>query len=551
MTRTTKQVKATPSSKKTHNTAEKIRWCLQQRLCEQLRHLSIDLVEETSDAFLNLPASERTFGSLHALNLMREIRTKGCIFTDLFVELFDRNIQPALGLELQNATSLDIPEFMDPDSDFEKLELELASQAMQRKAYKQYSALIKQLETCNKSKKTDESVFVDNKDPLIRSIINAFNAARGIFKLPIEAKLIFCKTFEKHLLLNMDKLYQDTINILENGENDKFLEKLLSSTTSIQQRQQKKPGAGKPSGKSPNTKVHSTSVIENLNSVGIAVNEILNDTYRNGFLSSVIADIMMVEWRKVLFLVGASKGMDAEIWNQSTQLAIRLAEILPGDQSKTSYDFNAEEVGELKQQLCSGFSLVHTAEKKRLEFFTEFDRILRRDVAQAPITPDNEAEKTDIVTAHSQPEQVTSPGALSEAGKKILENDDLNDIAALFSEDSDEAVDSRMDNDEALRYYLQIVDKLADGSSAKIFTDDGSRDCRIQKSSTVDGSYQIAQLNGKVILTRSRIGLAVSLREGEVRLSDYSRPQPEDMAKAGNPDRTLVQSNTNFTSPAH
>jgi hypothetical protein len=146
----------------------------------------------------------------------------------------------------------------------------------------------------------------------------------------------------------------------------------------------------------------------------------------------------------------------------------------------------------------------------------------------------------------AQGEKTEVKAAISEAGRKILDDDDLDDIVALLSDDQDQQKQKEKDESEdSLSGYLNLIDSLREDEEIEYVNDGKVQKCKIQKSVTADNSFQVTNRAGKVLLARSRVGLALSAKSGELRIGDNSTVRPQPAAD----QRTLIHTQTKIDPP--
>ncbi|MEX2131942.1 MAG: DUF1631 family protein [Pseudohongiellaceae bacterium] len=107
--------------------------------------------------------------------------------------------------------------------------------------------------------------------------------------------------------------------------------------------------------------------------------------------------------------------------------------------------------------------------------------------------------------------------AISDAGKKIINDQDLNEIVTLLSDKGRAADgDEQISEADTIAHHLKVVDSLPNGTALIYRSGQQEQVCVLQKSRTVENSYALNNRHGRLLLTRSRIGLAISMRAGEL-----------------------------------
>jgi len=122
--------------------------------------------------------------------------------------------------------------------------------------------------------------------------------------------------------------------------------------------------------------------------------------------------------------------------------------------------------------------------------------------------------------------------AISDAGKKIINDQDLIELVALLSDSGASADDDdQLSAADSIAYYLNLVDSLGSGTALIYRQGKQEQVCVLQKSRTVENSYALNNRQGRLLLTRSRIGLAISMRAGELQTpNDYVRSSPREVS---------------------
>jgi len=75
-----------------------------------------------------------------------------------------------------------------------------------------------------------------------------------------------------------------------------------------------------------------------------------------------------------------------------------------------------------------------------------------------------------------------------------------------------------MDTSESVADYFQEIDRLEDGAAIEYLNNGNYEIVAIHKSFSNPDVFEISCNNLKIAITRSRLGLAISLQAGELRL---------------------------------
>ncbi|MEZ5491411.1 MAG: DUF1631 family protein [Gammaproteobacteria bacterium] len=503
------------------DTLEKIRWSLRQRLCEHMRRLNSDLFDELDDfLFCSVQPDELSEASPQ-LKLIREFRNKKQLFEEKFLVSIDGALQSTLVPEVQDRK---LPAAIGVDSTgssaYEKMEADLALERMQRKAFKFYASRIRELGSSGTDSEHAEEngenrVIPENRDILIKNTLRALAFAQPVFRVPLESRLVFLKLFEQHFLLKMDKLYQDVISIINNKDNQKFVERLYASSTSIHKRRSRSQLVENRQG-AQGSRSRELFPVSNL--ISARIEGMLDEWCKNPKLPEFVVTMLRQDWQNVLFLLGLNKGVEAQEWHEARQAIDRLVQLLSGETATQKPAGDSEKewtVTQVQALLRQGFDFVHKDAADQEAFFNALGERLNVAGRRAG---DAAAAGSSQPSANAGRGASNNFAAVSEAGRKILDSADLDDFIALLSDDQEQAIAEVEEEAISMDYYLTMVDSMADGAAAELRHADEMGKCRIRKSNNIENSYQVLDKNGRVLLTRGRVGLAVSLRAGEIRL---------------------------------
>ena len=519
---------------------EKIRWSLRQRLCEHMRHLITDLFDELDDfLFCSVQPEELGEGSVQ-LKLIREFRNKKQLFEEQFLSSIDGALQSTL-VPKNAGNTIGAGHNQDKlsSSAIEKMEVDLALERMQRKAFKHYAPRIRQLGSSDKgsAQQGTDPILPENRDILIKNSLRALADSHRVFRVSLEHRLVFLKLFEKHLLFNMDKLYQDVISIINNKDNQQFVERLYSSSTSIHERREKSKISQPESASSVQPTGESLSGSKKISA---RIDELLEGWCDGSDLPEFVETMLRNEWHGVMFLMGLNKGLETREWCEAKETIDLMLQLLAGESSAVG-----EQIGfdQLCHRLLEGFELAQKPKQEQQEFIAALEQKVSQDGRGKA-----KDESTSMISSNNGNQVAKAkPGnyaAVSEAGRKILDNSDLDDFVALLSDDQEQAIAELDEEAISMDYYLNMVDTMADGATADVKNFNNEGKCRIEKSTSIADSYQVLDEKGRVLLTRGRVGLAVSLRAGEIRLEgqqDFNQAQisksqliaPENASGAG------------------
>ncbi len=190
-----------------------LRLSLRRSLQPQLQQLCTDFFDEVDDfLFASGPQGQFADDCVY-LKAMRELRAKQRLFEETLQRAWFRSLQSG---DSRTSSAGDGRRLTRSDAVSEKVEIDLALQAMQRKASKFYLPFIRQIDAMNEKYRSspDQQVFAGHT--LIESTLDAFSQAQTVFALGLEIRLIFIKLFEQNFLMKMEDLFLDIISNLKN-----------------------------------------------------------------------------------------------------------------------------------------------------------------------------------------------------------------------------------------------------------------------------------------------------------------------------------------------
>ena len=191
-----------------------LRLSLRRALQPRLQQLCSDFFDEVDD-FLFASGRQGQFAEdCIYLQAMRELRAKQRLFEETLFRAWSRSLKS--GDWGVSSAKDERRQLTRSDAVFEKAEIDLALQAMQRKANKFYLPFIRQIDSMNEKYRSSPNRQVIASHALIESTIGAFAQAQNVFALDLDIRLIFIKLFEQKILMKMEELFLDIINTLKN-----------------------------------------------------------------------------------------------------------------------------------------------------------------------------------------------------------------------------------------------------------------------------------------------------------------------------------------------
>lgn len=481
---------------------EKVRWSSRERLRKQLAQLSMDFFDEVDDFLFSSGKQGQFEGDNACLASMREIRTKQSLFNEKFIGTLIRNIKQSQGgveskLITYSSTGL--------GSASERVEIDLALKSMERKAEKVYLPHLKQIDELNSKLGWLSQNQVISGAVLIHASVLSFVNSQVCFSLPLDVRLVFIKLFEQHFLLKMEKILQDIVSILTNVSDEKFVEKLYSSSSAFETARKTSAIA--------KTKLNDTR--ENLAMAGreasttveAAVAELVSELCDSHRMPLFIERMIRTQWRAVMFLIGLNTGSGSEEWKEA-KLTVMMLSAAAAEGAKVS----EKEKNMILDQVEQGFKLIQADKTAHNKFIQELRQLFRL-----------EATKIQAPSQSLTPRKTSSPGdeaSISPAGKRVLNQDDLNELANLLGggEKTQQANSSRgLDN------YLSDIEQITDGQCALYRIEGEYQECRLFRP--FDDSFEV-HLDGPVpLVKRSKLGLAMALKQEDLCLETSHRGQ--------------------------
>jgi hypothetical protein len=494
-----------------------------QRLRDCMENLGADLFDELDDfLFCSVQPEELGEGSSQ-LNLIREYRNKKQLFEEQFLGFVSSALQLNSDSENADKTVCARSGFSnDGSSAYEKMEIDLALERMQRKALKHYAARVETPDSSERVGKRDSAALIssENLDALVTITLQALAVSHGVFRVSLENRLVFLKLFEKHFLLQMGQLFQQVTSFCQHQDSRSLAERLGSSSVSILERDEH---AGPGQTKTYSDTQASSRQPGSAEKLAARIDSLVDGWCGKSNLMEAVVSMMRNDWRAIMYLMGMNKGLDSSEWREAVQTIESLLQRIAGDSNPEG---NQPGIDTLRKSLQQGFDLIQKPVAEQQDFFAALEGVFGREGKETRVESTSLISRgSDHVISEIKPSKFA---AVSEAGRKILDHEDLDDFVALLSDDQEQAIAELDEEAISMDYYLSMVDSMTDGAPAELKGSDIEGSCRIEKSASIDDSYRVLDQHGRVLLTRGRVGLAVSLRAGEIRLQgqqDFKRSQ--------------------------
>lgn len=483
---------------------EKAGWALRQRLRKQMNQLTGSFFDEVDDFIFEAgKKGQFTAGSDH-LGAMREIRAKQVLFEETFLDTASNNMERdgsqfdyAAAQSRQNSESPVI---------FEGMEIELAVGTMARKANKFYSPYIKQIESLISAIEAKKEKHLIRGNTLVSSVLLGFVEAQDAVKINLEIRLVFMKLFEQHFLMKMEKLFLDCISILNNIDSKQFVDRLHSSSSSFHVPVAKSCSADKVA--EQNCATDFQPLKPDSRAVESSVSEALQVVRSSTGVPEFVQQMAEEHWRMVLLLIGLNKGVSSIEWQEAEHVLQLLVLCSAGQMQANEFDESL-----LVEKISQGLRLLRIPTAAEERFINALKNHLSGKVTSLLPTLRESAVESGIRIA---PEASVSP-----SGESILNADDLNEIAQLIN--GEPVNDDYAESEERAQLLdcLSSVDSMSACSSVQMLIKGRLHDCIVTRSGAADDVFIITNSGSnassrKIAITRSRLGLAISLRRSEI-----------------------------------
>lgn len=486
---------------------EKVRWSIRQRLRKQMSQLITDLFDAADD-FLFSSGQKGQFGDGNTyLGAMRELRAKQKLFEDRFLDEVTLAIKASY--RTADSANTDFPDSGQPEPEvvLEQVELDLAMEGMARKASRTYQACIKQIASLQKNRVQSGGTSIFASTLLNDATLQAFGRAQAVLTLPLEVRLVFIKLFEQNFLLNMEKLYLDIISIINNAENKKFVDKLYASSTVLARKNVSEESTD-------SVQVQDEKTILATNSETAAIEEIVEQVVAKTVFGKELPEIVLLivrqHWKSVLLLVGVNKGKASREWQE----AMHTLKLLVSSVAQKTLVTEADRAA-LLTHLAQGFELIQVPGHEQEALFTQLSDYFAQSSTSKGERKNADQQRVGYAKENRGDKQEAS---ISPTGEEILDQEDLDDLAQLLGGcETDQPAE---DAQQELSELLPRIDALAEECTVQVLVDGKFKDCVLQRNISNSSLYTLCTEDGGFCLNRSRLGLAIALREGELRLKE-------------------------------
>ncbi|MFN3162171.1 MAG: DUF1631 family protein [Pseudohongiellaceae bacterium] len=477
---------------------EKVRWSLRQRLRKQMSLLSCDFFDELDDFLFSAGRGGQLAAEGGYLNAMRELRARKSLFEEQLLEKTLATVKESYRQDpVALQQSLGSIAYRDA-AVYESVEIDLALQAMARKADKAYFPVIKQIDALQSRHELTGSSQLLAPRILLAATLAAFREAQSVFTLGLEVRLLFIKLFEQHFLLKLEKAFVDMVSIIHNMNDPVFVEKLYSSSSAFRKQQVNSDKTVVENRSLPPEQPADNRAALVKSNVDQLIAAICDDKSMPAFLE----DMVRKQWREVIFLIGLHKGTTSLEWSEARHSVSLLVTAAVEQLYLEDADYQS-----IKEHLRHGFSLIQLGWSQQEAFFQ------------------NLADHFQTFAQHLEQGSTTATrynkngleASISPSGEELLNQDDLDEIAKLLGVDDDE-------QPKQLDDYLEDVDQLQDQAMVDFMLNGAYVNCLLTRSHAQPGQYTISKRGARISVTRSRLGLALALQSGELRLCELQRP---------------------------
>jgi hypothetical protein len=263
------------------------------------------------------------------------------------------------------------------------------------------------------------------------------------------------------------------------------------------------------------TQHNSVTNSEQLKPDSKAVESSVSDALQIVRLSADVPDFVQKmakeHWRMVLLLLGLNKGVSSLKWQEAEHVLQLLVFCSAGQIETSKFDESL-----LVEKLGQGLRLLRISTADEEQFINAFKNHL-----SGKVTPLRPSFRKNAIESGAR---IEIEATVSPLGENILNAGDLNEIAQLIN--GEPVNDDYAENEEKAQLLdcLSSVDGLSACSSVKMLIKGKLHDCVLTKSGAQGDVFVITNScsntsTRKIAITRSRLGLPISLRRSEIILS--------------------------------
>ena len=156
----------------------------------------------------------------------------------------------------------------------------------------------------------------------------------------------------------------------------------------------------------------------------------------------------------------------------------------------------------------------------RPRIFQELGTQLELD-SDAGQSPPSKSDSIESPAGNSSIESTICP-----SGEKLLNDEDLNEIAKLMGTAQNEADNTMIER--RLTDYFPEIEQLREGSPVELLLNGSYRSFAVSKNKSGSELYEISSKDDDIKITKSKLGLAISLQNGELRFPQRPSRAQED-----------------------
>lgn len=498
---------------------EKIRWSFRQRFRKQVQLLLAEFFDEVDDHLFTTGRSGELCGEGVCLNAMRELRAKQSYFEERFLDSALSTLKKSYHSDVVGFPGMEIDDEAADDrqseNGIEDVEIDLALHAAQRRAAKQHLRVIQRINELQRGVENSQTFLLVEPEVILQAIDVGFGKAQRVVSIPLELRLLFIKLFERHVMLKLERVFQDVISIINHANDPVFVEKLYSSSSAFH-RASNNTGIGDEktvfqSGVEANNR--SSNGARRADEIRNSADQLISKLCAERNIPEFLFNVLQKQWREIMFLIGLHRGAGSVEWSEARHAMTLL--ITASEQKLT---LERQDYEQIREQLQRGFSLIQWPRQEQVEFFSNFAdhfQIQQTDSHSAGMKGEN---------SYLHRKQLES--SISPSGEELLDREDLDEIAKLLGGGGTRS-------QKQLDDYLADVDALADQTMIEFMLGGSYVQCLLARKPGGGQQYVISKRGARISVTRSRLGVAVALQSGEMRLSS----KPED---SGTESRTVL-----------
>ena len=206
-----------------------------------------------------------------------------------------------------------------------------------------------------------------------------------------------------------------------------------------------------------------------------------------------------------MFLVGLNQGTTSIEWTEAKHTISMLTAAVSNNLAINQIDRK-----DIYKQLKQGFALVQITATEQNEFMTALENQFETQTESLEtciLIPEESSTKSPI----KSPEASISP-----TGEEIIDKEDLDEITKLLGNEESDTSDAK----KGLEELQTDIDQLQDQAQVEYLVNGCYEECILNRTPS---SPELFNINNKAgfSLNRTRLGLAIALQNGELRIPGY------------------------------